>query len=65
MSGVCKDYLNKMVCNDAIFNPSKLIFEQSCLAHPLSSAHKKVVIDAQTGILSIEQTQITQQLAYS
>jgi hypothetical protein len=54
----CKDYLNEIVSNDAIFNPTKLIFEQSCLAHALSSACKKAVIDAQTGNLSIEQTQI-------
>jgi hypothetical protein len=54
----CKDYLNEMVRNDAIFNPSKPIFEQSYLAHALSGARKKAVIDAQTGTLSIEQTQI-------
>jgi hypothetical protein len=52
----CKDYLNEMVSNDAIFNPSKPIFEQSCLAHALSGACKKAVIDAQPGTLSIEQT---------
>jgi hypothetical protein len=51
-------YLNEMVSNDAIFNPSKSIFEQSCLAHVLSSACKKAVIDEQTGTLSIEQTRI-------
>jgi hypothetical protein len=54
----CKDYLDEMVSSDAIFNPSKPIFEQSCLAHALSGAFKKAVIDAQTGTLSIEQTQI-------
>ena len=54
----CKDYLNEMVSNDAIFNPSKPIFEQSCLAHALSGACKKAVIDARTGTLSIEQTRI-------
>jgi hypothetical protein len=53
-----KDYLNAMVSNDAIFNPSKSILEQSCWAHALSGAYKKAVIDAQTGTLSIEQTQI-------
>jgi hypothetical protein len=42
----CKDYLNEMVSNDAIFNPSKPIFEQRCLAHALSGACKKAVIDA-------------------
>jgi hypothetical protein len=54
----CKDYLNERVRNDAIFNPGKPIFEQSCLAHALSGACKKAVIDAQTGTLSIEQTRI-------
>jgi hypothetical protein len=34
-----------MVSNDAIFNPGKPIFEQSCLAHALSGAYKKAVID--------------------
>jgi hypothetical protein len=44
-----------MTSNDDIFNPSKPIFEQSCLAHALSGAWTNAVIDAQTGTLSIEQ----------
>jgi hypothetical protein len=48
----CQDYLNEMISNDAIFNPSKPIFEQSCLVHALSGACKKAVINAQTGTLS-------------
>jgi hypothetical protein len=45
-----------MVSNDAIFNPSKPLFDQSCLTHALSGACKKAVIDAQTETFSIEQT---------
>jgi hypothetical protein len=50
----CKDYLNEMVSNDDIFIQAN----QSCLAHTLSGACKRAVIDAQTGTLSIEQTRI-------
>jgi hypothetical protein len=52
-----KDNLDEAVSNDAIFNPSKPIFEQSCLAHALSGACKKAVISTHTQRLTIEQTQ--------
>ena len=54
----CKDNLDKVVTNGAIFNPSLPIFEQDCLAHALSGACKKAILNVKVDTLSIEKTRV-------